>query len=263
LSGGKLSVRIAELCRLHYKVMMTAPLMTKKTNVMPAECGEAIALFLQRGWLRDVPETLRDWLLAECSWRRFAPGDSLAREGDPVGGLYGIATGSFMFETSLATGDVARLDLRHGPFWLLARSMLPGGGRLVTTIAKSDILACYIPQAALWRFLGDNPELRPHITRVVAETLEVTLAALADALIPDNRLRAIATLLRIGDRQTDGDAPSIVPIGQDELAALSNLSRQTIGDVLRALAGDGLVTLGYRRITIEQPARLRAMLTDG
>jgi CRP/FNR family transcriptional regulator, cyclic AMP receptor protein len=242
---------------------MTAPSMTKKASVTAAEVAEAIALFLNRGWLRDVPDTLRDWLLAECSWRRFAPGDSLAREGDPVGGLYGIATGSFMFEASLATGDVARLDLRHGPFWLLSRSMLPGAGRLVTTIARSDILACYIPQAALWRFLTDNPELRPHITRVVGETLEVTLAALADALIPDNRLRAIATLLRIGGRQQDGDTPSEVPIGQDELASLSNLSRQTIGDVLRALAADGLVTLGYRRITIEAPARLRSLLTQG
>jgi CRP/FNR family cyclic AMP-dependent transcriptional regulator len=248
---------------VHYKVTMTAPFMTKKASVTPAETAEAIALFLQKGWLRDVPAALRDWLLAECSWRRFAPGDSLAREGDPVGGLYGIATGSFMFETSLITGDVGRLDLRHGPFWLLSRSMLPGAGRLVTTIAKSDIVACYIPQAALWRFLGDNPELRPHITRVVAETLEVTLSALADALIPDNRLRAIATLLRIGDRQNDGDTPAVVPIGQDELAALSNLSRQTVGDVLRDLAANGLLSLGYRRITINQPARLRALLTDG
>jgi CRP/FNR family transcriptional regulator, cyclic AMP receptor protein len=240
---------------------MTSASGAKKSTVTPAEVAEATALFCKSGWLRDVPAALREWLLAECGWRRFAPGDSLAREGDTVGGLYGIATGSFMFETSLATGDVARLDLRHGPFWLLARSMLPGGGRLVTTIAKSDILACYIPQAALWRFLGDNPELRPHITRVVAETLEVILAALADALIPDNRLRAIATLLRIGGRQIDGDAAAVVPIGQDELAALSNLSRQTVGDVLRALAADGLVSLGYRRIVIEQPARLRALLS--
>jgi CRP-like cAMP-binding protein len=247
----------------HYKVSMTAPLMTKRSTVTPAECAKATALFHQKGWLRDVPEALRHWLLAECSWRRFAPGASLAREGDPVGGLYGIATGSFMFETSLATGDVARLDLRHGPFWLLSRSMLPGGGRLVTTIARTELVACYIPQAALWRFLGDNPELRPHITRVVAETLEVVLEALADALIPDNRLRAIATLLRVGNCQSDGDAPAVVPIGQDELAALSNLSRQTVGDVLRALAADGIVSLGYRRITIEHPAQLRALLTEG
>jgi CRP/FNR family cyclic AMP-dependent transcriptional regulator len=242
---------------------MGASVTTKKTAVTPAETAEAITRFLHSGWLRDVPETLRDWLLAECSWRRFAPGESLAREGDPVGGLYGIASGSFLFETSLVTGDVAPLDLRHGPFWLLSRSMLPGAGRLVTTIARSDIVACYIPQATLWRFLTDNPELRPHITRVVGETLEVTLAALADALIPDNRLRAIATLLRIGGRQQDGDTPADVPIGQDELASLSNLSRQTIGDVLRALAADGLVTLGYRRITIEAPARLRSLLTQG
>jgi CRP-like cAMP-binding protein len=248
---------------LHYKVAMTSSRMTKKGAVMPAETAEATALFRQQGWLRDVPPTLRDWLLAECSWRRFAPGESLAREGDPVGGLFGIATGSFMFETSLVTGDVAPLDLRHGPFWLLSRTMLPGPGRLVTTIARSEMIACYIPQAALWRFLTENPELRPHITRVVAETLEVTLAALADALIPDNRLRAIATLLRIGDRQYTGDSVSVVPVGQDELAALSNLSRQTVGDVLRALAADELLSLGYRRITIEQPARLRALLIDG
>lgn len=241
---------------------MNTPLTTKKGAVTPFESAEALTLFRREGWLRDVPAELRDWLLAECSWRRFAPGDSFAREGDVVGGLYGIATGHFMFEASLRTGDVAIVDVHHAPFWLISRSMLPGNRRLLTAIARTEVIACYVPQAGLWRFLADHPDLRPHITRVVAETLEAALEALADALIPDNRLRAIATLLRIGGRQNDGDAPAEVPVGQDELAALCNLSRQTIGDVLRALAADGLVSLGYRRITIEQPARLRAMLTD-
>lgn len=241
---------------------MSARLPEKKSTITPGESAAATALFVRQGWLRDVPPLLRDWLLAECSWRRFAPGESLAREGDPVGGLYGIATGSFVFETSLATGDVAQLDVMHAPFWFLGRSMLPGDGRLVTTIARTELVACYVPQGVLWRFLGEHPDLRPHITRVVAETLECTLAALADALIPDNRQRAIATLLRIAGRQSGGDTPAVVPVGQDELAALCNLSRQTVGDVLRSLAADGAVRLGYRRITVENPARLRALLTE-
>jgi CRP-like cAMP-binding protein len=248
---------------LHYKVGMATQQAATKNAVTPAERFAATAEFNREGWLREIPGALREWLLSECSWRRFAPGESLAREGDAMGGLYGIAKGSFLFETSTATGDVALLDVRHGPFWFIARPMLPGHARLVTTIAKTDIIACYIAQANLWRFIGDNPELRPHITRVVAETLEVTIASLADALIPDNRLRAIAVLLRIGGRQSAGDEPAIIPVGQDELARLCNLSRQTIGDVVRDLAAEGLLTLGYRRITINQPASLRQLLTSG
>jgi CRP-like cAMP-binding protein len=88
----------------------------------------------------------------------------------------------------------------------------------------------------------------------------MALAALADALIPDNQRRAIAVLLRIAGPAAAAETPVVVPVGQYELARLSNQSRQTVGDLLRALAADGVVTLGYRRITINGPARLQALL---
>jgi sugar-specific transcriptional regulator TrmB len=43
---------------------------------------------------------------------------------------------------------------------------------------------------------------------------------------------------------------------------MTNLSRQKVGDVLRDLESRGLVELGYRRIRIPEPDRLRALLED-
>jgi uncharacterized membrane protein len=51
-------------------------------------------------------------------------------------------------------------------------------------------------------------------------------------------------------------------LSQDELAALSNMSRTTISTILRDLENDGLIKLGYRSVTVIHPGRLRALADD-
>jgi transcription initiation factor IIE alpha subunit len=47
---------------------------------------------------------------------------------------------------------------------------------------------------------------------------------------------------------------------QDELAGMANLSRQTIGPILRALAEEGHITANYRSITLKDPFALRVIV---
>jgi CRP-like cAMP-binding protein len=239
---------------------MSAARSPRKSGPSPAECAKAWASLVAEGWLRDVPGPMQNWLRAEANWLRIAPGQHFAREGDLVSGLFGIARGHFMLEASLRTGEMAWIDMNRAPFWLVSRSMIIGNRRLVTAVARTEIIACHVPQAQLLGYLNEHPQDRAQMMRVAVATFEMALAALADALIPDNQRRAIAVLLRIAGPAAAAETPVVVPVGQDELARLSNQSRQTVGDLLRALAADGVVTLGYRRITINGPARLQALL---
>jgi DNA-binding GntR family transcriptional regulator len=52
------------------------------------------------------------------------------------------------------------------------------------------------------------------------------------------------------------------PLSQDELAAISNMSRTTISTILRDLEAAGLIKLGYRSVLIIHPGRLRALVDD-
>jgi CRP-like cAMP-binding protein len=59
-----------------------------------------------------------------------------------------------------------------------------------------------------------------------------------------------------------GDTPGSDDVGvsQNELAAMSNMSRQTTGNLLRALAAAGYLDLGYRSIVLRDAPGLQALL---
>jgi CRP-like cAMP-binding protein len=55
----------------------------------------------------------------------------------------------------------------------------------------------------------------------------------------------------------DGGKEPMVPLSQAALALMIGTSRQTANHLLRQLAAEGLVSLGYRSITIRDLAGLR------
>lgn len=61
----------------------------------------------------------------------------------------------------------------------------------------------------------------------------------------------------------DADLPSEVPASQGELAMLCNVSRNTFSRVVKQLSSRRLVTLNYRSLTVNDPARLRVVADDG
>ena len=89
------------------------------------------------------------------------------------------------------------------------------------------------------------------------ESAALAVQALADLLIGDKDRRCAAVLLRIAGCRDSGDAPANASLTQEDLAALSNLSRPTVSLVVRRLAARGFLSLGYKVITIDSPAQLR------
>ena len=60
-----------------------------------------------------------------------------------------------------------------------------------------------------------------------------------------------------------GGPPQEVPLTQAEFAATSNVSRNTLGTLLRSLQDAGLVLIGYGKIRPLQSEKLRALVEAG
>lgn len=204
--------------------------------------------------------SLAERILAAGRMRQLAPGDSIAMAGDEEGGLFAIATGTIFSRQSAATPDIPMTDMHIAPFWLISRAFLPGQEWVTTVAAQTPVTILHIPRPVLAQMLGEHPELYLHILRIVSAIFARMTVALSDALIRKASDRCIAVLLRISERRFSGDDGVDLPIGQMDLAGMANLSRQKVGEVLRELEEAGLVELGYRRIGVLAPARLRAML---
>jgi CRP/FNR family transcriptional regulator, cyclic AMP receptor protein len=144
------------------------------------------------------------------------------------------------------------IHIAPAPFWLGLNPLINHLPRLVSVTARSRCLVTRAPQHRLVALLAENPLWWRFNALQLLEAMWLASQIATDLLIPDSRRRCVAVLLRIAGRRDAGADPVKAVMTQDELAGMANLSRQTIGPILRTLAEDGHITASYRGITIER-----------
>ena len=212
------------------------------------------------GWLAATPADFRTALLDHCLWQRIPPQVVLTHGGDIAGGLVGVITGAVDIVSAIGPSDSPIAHIAPAPFWF---GELPTVGHRSRTITVSTRTACdivLIPQTAIEIVMATRPEWWRLLGILSLEGITLVTQIATDLLIADTRRRCVAVLLRLAGCRKVGDGPIVVGVGQDELAAMANLSRQTCGVVLRALEVGGAVKLGYRNITVVAPAALREIV---
>lgn len=226
----------------------------------PAERAAAEAALRTDARFDKCPALLFARIFAAGKWRRLEPGERLFSAGDETSPLLGVASGFIAFESVLAIHEMSLITMLPAPFWSVGRPQVQGRRRLVSAIARTPLMVLQVPQARIEALEAEDPAVKDFKALVTGLIFLETLEALTDALIPESRRRIVSTLLRIAGAKYRGDEPRAVPISQAELATITTMSRQTCGLVVRDLAREGLIDIGYRTIDLLAPARLRAIL---
>lgn len=216
----------------------------------------------QRGWFSRTPPEFQAALLTHCNWDTFAAGETLIWGGDREGGIFGLAEGSTSVSAADGAADVAPIHIVRPPFWFGLNPLVAGQARNVTVTARSECLVAHVSQHALAAIMSEHPEYWRLTGQLLVDTVAIAVQAVADLMLRDKRRRCIAVLLRVADCRNSGDDAAEADIGQEELAAMANLSRQTVGPILHDLARSGLITLGYRSIVLQDPSALRAIVGE-
>ena len=108
--------------------------------------------------------------------------------------------------------------------------------------------------------MSEHPEWWQHIGQLAVFTIDIIANGFIDLMIRDPYQRCAAILLRLCDcRQSDtpADAPREIVMRQQEIAAMANLSRDTVNAVLGRLAQQRLIDPRYRSIVVMETATLR------
>lgn len=231
-------------------------------KISAADIAEASTVLRQGGWLSRTPVAFQDAILERCVWQYIEAGAALTHGGDREGGMYGIGQGSVDVTPATGPADLPVTHIGRAPYWFGILPVVSHAPRAVSIATRSQCLAAVVPQPALDALLAARPEWWQLLAMQALEHFSLAAQIASDLLIPDSRRRCIAVLLReTGHRVGDVPCPQI-DIGQDELAAMANMSRQTASTVLRDLAAQGLIELGYRTLTVRDASQLRALL-DG
>ena len=214
-------------------------------------------------WLAATPPEFRASLLALARWHRGEGGTTITLAGEDVDDMIGLASGIVGFTASHGRADTPTLHIARAPFWMGYGPMLLGRPRVVTAVARAPVVFASFPKARLVALLESRPGWWRPFTELMGEYGDLNAVIASDLVILDSEARCVAVLLRFGGVRfagPDDAGPVEVPVTQGELAAAANLSRNSVGMILRRLAARGLVEIGYAGVILPAPARLRAML---
>ncbi len=227
-----------------------------------AEIEDGKSLLRSQGWLSSVEPSFREALLSECQWSKVVPRMPVSLGGETTGGMYGVASGTVGIIPAVATPDAGLIHIDRAPFWYGLQPFMSGEGRNITVMARSECVIAHVSKMSLNRILASDSAGWQMLLMHLGELFRMSIQAAADLLLPERDRRCAAVLLRIAGARSAGSTAHTVHCSHEELAAMCNLSRQTIADVLRRLEMRGEAELGYRAIRLINPDSLRRIV-DG
>jgi CRP/FNR family cyclic AMP-dependent transcriptional regulator len=229
--------------------------------------GTAEACFPIRGWFADCPPRFRREFLALGRPKFYAAGSVIYQAGEVGQDVFGISSGVVTLRSRLTHPDAVLLHMLRPGEWFGTVPVLLQRSRRVTAVARTDVNLLRVPGDELRALLRRRPEWFAELGRDAISSMDLAMQIAADLLIRDASARCAAVLLRLAGRRwasgPEADLPSEIPASQTELAMLCNVSRNTFSRVVREFSSRRLVTLDYRSLTVNEPARLRVVADAG
>jgi CRP-like cAMP-binding protein len=213
-------------------------------------------------FLGSLPEATAKELLGLSVQRQFAPGRVVLREGDRDTHLEVLVSGFVKVTTSIE-GFETLLGIRMPGEVVGEVGALTGAPRNATVTACGRVTAGVITQGAFDGFLRRHPGAAARVTASLAEQLRWANRRRTDFAVYPAHVRLARLLVEIADmcgRPTRAGGIEIgVPLSQPELATMIAIAQATVQKAIQELRSRGLISTGYRRLTILDPAGIRRL----
>jgi CRP/FNR family transcriptional regulator, cyclic AMP receptor protein len=191
-------------------------------------------------------------VLALARRSTYRRGEVVFHRHDPADAVHLITKGRFDVRVTTSHGDEVALAIR-GPgetFGELAVVTEEERSATVTALEAGETLV--VRGAELRRLAKRHATLDEVLVRLLAERVAFLSDRLVEAYTVDAETRVARRVLELG-RVYGGTPPIVIPLIQDDLAALAGTSRATVNRVLREAERRGLVELGRGRTVLKDP----------
>jgi CRP/FNR family transcriptional regulator, cyclic AMP receptor protein len=197
--------------------------------------------------LADLPPEHVRQLLAIARRRTFERGEVVFHRDDPADSLHLVARGRFAARVTTPQGDNVLLEvLGPGQAFGELALLLPGARRTATVSALEDGETHSVFRDDFALLQRTHPGVKDVLLRLLAEQLRRASDRIVEAHYVDADTRVRRRLCSLAE--TYGD--SVVPLTQEDLAAMAGTSRATVNRVLREEERRGTVALQRGRVTL-------------
>lgn len=235
------------------------------TNPPDLSLAQRERALMAGGWLGRASPELQRGILSICRWQSFAAGAAIQHAAATDADMFGIVHGVVQLSPGSGIVDIPSLHFLQPGQWFGMVPLISGEARRVSATARTTSVIARVPHEPMRMMLARRPEWWRDLACSLLELTDVATTGLTDLLIHDSARRCGAVLLRLSGcrvARSGNDHAVEVALTQAELAAMSNVSRNTLGGILRDLAERDMIEPGYRTITVRRPAALRAFV-DG
>jgi CRP-like cAMP-binding protein len=218
-----------------------------------AKKSSANALLANHGWLSFTPPRFRAQVLAQLRLREFRRGEAVYHAGDPPGGPWAVVKGAVEIEWPPQETVPHLLYFGTPGLWFGEAPLIVGNTRLVSVIAARPSTLASLPLSACHEILDADPSAWRWIALMSLMTTELSVGFAADSLLREPAKRTAAVLLRLAgvrNRVFPAAKPSPIYLSQDKVGQLANLSRNSVGPILRRFVARGCIRIRYGAIVI-------------
>lgn len=157
-------------------------------------------------------------------------------------------------------GKEALLTLLEPPAWFGEISVFDGRPRTHDALADESALVAHVPQPALDAILGREPCYWRDVGRLVAGKLRlalITMEEIASLPLAARLARRLVMMAEGYGERHDRTTYRVLEVRQEQLALMLSTSRQTVNQLLKDLAAQGLVRLAYGQVDVFDLEALR------
>jgi len=207
--------------------------------------------------LADLPaEDVRE-LLSIARRRTFEKGEVVFHRDDPGESLHLIVRGRFAARVTTPLGDSVLFDvLGPGQAFGEVALLLPGARRSATIAALEDGETRSVLRDDFARLQKSHPGVKDVLLRLLAEQLRRASDRIVEAHYVDAETRVRRRVCELAETYSGDGGQAVVPLTQEDLAAMAGTSRATVNRVLREEEKRGTVALQRGRVTVLDSAEL-------
>lgn len=209
--------------------------------------------------LSDAAQAQFDAIAPEVTRTR---GEALFVEGETPRSVFVVCSGRVKLSVTSREGRTAILRIA-GPGEILGISAAMSGAAHETSAEAVELCRVKaIRVSDFLRFLQNFPEASSEATSCLLREYRVVLNNVCRLALPNTVAGRLATLLLEwldARRATSGDRRFIVALTQEEIASMTNTSRETVSRVLHQFQQDKLISIKGASVTILQPHALELL----
>lgn len=208
----------------------------------------------------DLSDSDLEKLAARAHMQWFDRGDSVSRQGDPIGAVHAIVDGCVKLSRVTASGKVMVTDFL-GPGELIGqRALLGASEHPDDVVAVEDTLVASLPSGVATRFLESDTDALLALSRHLGERLrhqERKVVALSTMRVHQRLAEGLLHLGRTLGVRRDGEIVVKARFTQAEIADWVGTTRETASTVLNELKRADIIDIVSRRLHLKDLEGLR------